>query len=1318
MAPVHSLLTDAFYAEHVAFWTSALATIDDDFHVRQPWLSAAAAPGGVFRDECAIAPETATLVGDLGRGQDLGVLVVVGAAVAWLLHVYSRADVVAFDAPQLAGAEPDETREMVPIIAPIDAGQTVRDYLKALGERVAGSYSHQPFPVAQLSEIRLKKPRPTTNVLVTLDGLHAPASAPDSYDLRITIARQPALTIRLEGRSPAFSAAYLKTFTRHLGHVLEGFRDLSRPLGEIDVMGAEERQRLLVDYNATGTHAAPGRTVGDLFEEQANRAPSAIAIRLRDAAVTYDELNRSANRLARFLQTEYGIQKGDVVGIVTHRSPETMAGLLAVLKAGAVYLPIDPDYPEERLQFMVADAAVKVLLVQSEHFDRLATLYETPMFALDLQLGTLETAEDNLEPVAAANDLAYIIYTSGSTGQPKAVLLEHGGFVNMVRHHAGAFGIEPSDRLLQFYAHSFDSSLFEIFVALLSGATLVMVDRDTINDPEQLSRYVEAQQVTMLTLPPVYLSTLDKARLTRVRRYISAGDHCRVEDALALARASDYYNSYGPTETSVCVTHYQVDPQRQYGSRIPIGKPITATAIYLLDDQLKPVPEGVVGEICVGGVSLARGYLNRDELTAEKFVSSPFVDAGRLYLTGDIGVWLPDGNLEVIGRKDNQVKIRGYRVELGEIESVLDQHPLVKESAVIAREDEAGHKRLVAYVTGNAPIEIADLKTLLRSRLPEFMVPAVFMVLERMPLTANGKIDRKALPVSLEPAAAADPSAGVPQNQTQETLARIWQDVLGVERVGIHDNLFDLGGDSILVIQIVSRAREAGLKLSPNQLFDHQTVAQLSEVAVVTAPGSDLAGEQGVVEGPAPLTPMQAWFFEQGFADAHYFNQSACLDVPADVDASAIETAVAALLEHHDALRLTFAQAGGRWTAEYATPCAAVPFDVVDLSAVAADRLDAALRDAVASAQSGFDLATGPLFRVRLIRLAAGQPSRLVVVAHHLVVDGVSWRIVLGDLFTAFSQRARAEQVALPAKTTSYRAWAMGLEALAAGANAPASAYWLTDRGPAGPLPVDHQAAAGANTVASACEITRALDPDTTAALLQEVPRAYTTEINDVLLAGLALTLSAWTGRHTVTVDLEGHGREDLLDEADTSRTVGWFTSQFPVQLTLGEHDSPGDTIKSIKEQLRAVPQRGAGYGVLRYLSPDAALVGRLRARPQPEVLFNYFGQAGRGLAADLQWTLLPGSAGQDVSPRAVRPHALEINGIVADGQLSLTWTYSEALHRRATIEDLASRYESTLRLLVDHCCSIATPQHTPSDFPGAKLDQKSLDALIAKLNR
>ena len=1312
MSSSTKLFTDDAYKDHTVFWKTALDPADNDFHFRQPWLSYAPDHAGVVLEELQIPKHTRALISDIGRGQDIGILVVVVSAIAYLLHKYTGAPVIQIDSPplkqRLEAAYADSAVPLI-LLPASEGNRSIRDYLNQTRDIVAGSYSFQNFPIRQVAGVLLRKPEPKTNVAVVFPAIHDSTPAVDEYDLCVIISRDPDLRVQFRGNARAFSCAYLQAFARHCGNVLQSYGSLSLPLAKVGLMTDAERERILVEYNKTQKDFPLDKTIPMLFCDQAQRSPQSAAIRCYERSLSYDALNRESNRMARVLQAEYGVRPGDVVGVVTHRSELLIAGLLGVLKAGGVYLPMDPDYPEERLQFMVLDAGVKLLLVHSDHLTRLAALYETPMFALDLQLPAVDCADVNLDASCAANDPAYIIYTSGSTGQPKAVVLEHRGFVNMVLHHIDAFGIDASDRLLQFYGHSFDSSLFEIFAALISGAALVMVGRDTINDPEQLSRYIEEQKVTTLTLPPIYLSTLHRDKLGSVRRFISAGDNCRVDDAAYFARTKDYYNSYGPTETSVCVTHYKVDPDKAYGSRIPIGKSISNTSIYLLDEKLDPVPEGVAGEICVGGVSLARGYLNREDLTAEKFVPNPF-GSGRLYRTGDLGVWLPDGNLELIGRKDNQVKIRGYRIELGEIEAGLAQHPRVKETVVLAREDQPDNKRLVAYVTGDPSLEEAELRPFLKARLPEFMVPSAFVVLQKMPLTANGKIDRKALPVPGGAEPGKDPSLDAPRNAKEEILVRVWKEVLGIDRVGIHDNLFELGGDSILVIQIVSRARNAGLKLTPPQMFEYQTIAQLSSLAAL-AP--HLEGPQESVEGMAPLTPIQEWFFEQDIVDRRHFNQSVMLEVPSEFNAALGEAATRKLVEHHDALRLRFFEQGSRWFAEYRPLSDSTAFSVLDVSHLSGPDQDAAVVASASELQTSLDLHSGPLIRVRLFLLGPAKPARILFIVHHLVVDGVSWRVLLEDFHAAYSQSS------LPAKTASFKAWSGLLKEYASAHISDERSYWLSEnRRRVPPIPVDHAGGASMNTIESSREVTISLDEAATAALLHEAPRAYNTEINDLLLAALSMTFVGWTGHDRLLIDLEGHGREDLFEDVDISRTVGWLTAQFPVVIELQKDAGFGEALKSVKEQLRAAPRRGVGYGLMRYLSGDIGLVDELKSLPKAEVLFNYLGQTGRALSPGTLWTPIIGMNGPEHSAHGKRTHLLEIHGIAIDGRLSLTWNFSENVHLRATVEALARRYEETLRGLIDHCKTAPAKEYTPSDFPAARLDQKSLDALIARINR
>lgn len=1313
MIQAAKLLTDSRYREHTAFWKEALSRLDGDFHSRQNWRSYALSSEKEIEIAFEIDAPTAGLITKLAAGKDIGVFVILVGAVCHALKLYSGSSTVCVESPPLGGAGRNNLDSNVPLVAHFQAGLSVKEHLDAIRRMAAGSYTYQDFPVSAVRDLLLKRGRTqTSNVLVTCPAIHEEARGAASYDLMIEIEMRPRLRLVLRGGAAEFARSYLENFGRHLCNILREYADTEKPVGQVSALDQAERERLLREYNPARNTIPKSYSIDRLFYARAAEAPDRLAIKKGDQKTTYGELNAASNRLARFLQDQLGIGQGDAVGLFFDRSPESIIGLLAVLKAGAVYLPLDPEYPSDRIRFMVEDARAKAFLIHSDHISQLMQFSDVPMFALDIQMSTLQTPAEDLEPSASASDAAYIIYTSGSTGKPKGVVLEHGGLANTVLHHIEALNVESTDRLSQFYSASFDSSLFEIFVALLSGAALVLVSKEFIKDPEQFGVYIESQGVTMLTVPPVYLSTLNRARLGGVKKIVSAGDNARLGEAVELARTKAYYNSYGPTETSICVTHYQVNPSVHYGSRIPIGKPISNTSIYVLDEDLRLVPEGCIGEICVSGVAVARGYLN-EATTKTSFVKDPFIPGERMYRTGDLGVWLPDGNLELVGRNDTQVKIRGYRVELGEVESALLRHSSVKQAVAVAREDSGGGKRLVTYITADRPVTAAELRAHLKERLPRYMIPSAFVTLAEMPVTANGKIDRKALP---------DPQTmeeiggnGASRNDTEQKLVEIWKETLGIERVGIRDNFFELGGDSILIIQMVSQAARQGIKLTPQDVFERQTIASLAEVAGTV---EIAAAEQGVISGPVRLLPMQAWFFQQEIEARHHYNQSVMLDVPADLNPELLRECLKGLLTHHAALRARFVLKDDEWEQEIAADERSDVFSAADLSNIAPDRRESTLEQEASSLQASIDLANGPLMRVRLFRMDETR-ARLLLVAHHLVIDGVSWRILLEDLYAAYQQRSAGQAIQLPAKTTSIREWAERLNQYAQSLKGEYH-YWLKQTS-GSPLPLDYDG--GANTMDSAEEITVLLDQSETDSLLHDAPRAYNTQINDLLLTALALMYKEWTGEEALLVDLEAHGREDLFGGVDLSRTVGWLTAIYPVLLEAGT-DDVASNLKAIKGQLRSVPHNGIGYGILRYLRTSRPSGGdseqrvTLKAQPQASIVFNYLGQTDRVLSVEGDWRAIVGSNGGERGNSGRRSYQLEITGIVTRGRLQLTFTYSRNLHRKETIELRAGRFLEKLRGLISHCCGLETRSFSPSDFPAARIDQKALDTLISQINQ
>jgi amino acid adenylation domain-containing protein/non-ribosomal peptide synthase protein (TIGR01720 family) len=739
------------------------------------------------------------------------------------------------------------------------------------------------------------------------------------------------------------------------------------------------------------------------------------------------------------------------------------------------------------------------------------------------------------------------------------------------------------------------------------------------------------------------------------------------------------FNLYGPTEAAIDVTHWTcIDEGRE---AVPIGRPIANLGTYVLDAQLNPVPAGVSGELYLGGTGLARSYHRRPALTAERFVPSPFGDGARLYRTGDRVRQRDDGVIDYLGRLDHQVKLRGLRIELGEIETRLMQHPGVREAVVLVQ----GGKQLVAYLVleGEAP---TDLKAWLLNSLPEYMVPTHMVHLAKLPVTANGKLDRKALPL---PDAAPQQAYIAPENPLQKALAAIWSDVLGVEHVGLEDNFFELGGDSIISIQVVSRARQAGIRLSPRDLFQYQSVRSL---ALVAAFEQASVIDQGPVSGEVILTPVQQSFFDQAIPARHHWNQSLLLTPRETLEPARLDAALVQVINHHDALRLRFVQQADGWQQAHGAPIT----DCALWQSRAGDDTElAALCD---EAQRSLDLEHGPLLRAALVEMADGT-QRLLLVVHHLVIDGVSWRILLEDVQQAYAKAA------LPAKTSAYQQWAQQLQAHAPTLDEQLP-YWQAQSADVD-LPCDNPQGGLQNRLGSKLDIR--LDAEHTRRLLQEAPAAYRTQVNDLLLTALTRVVSRWSGQPGALIQLEGHGREDLFDTVDLTRTVGWFTSLFPVRLHAdGELAS---AIKSVKEQLRAVPDKGIGYGLLRYLgSPDSreALAG-LAA---PRITFNYLGQFDRQFNESALFVPATQGSGQAQDPEAPLANWLTVEGQVYGGELTLQWGFSREMFDAATIQHLADEYTVELKALIEHCCATPAGQATPSDFPLARLTQQQLDAL------
>ena len=907
----------------------------------------------------------------------------------------------------------------------------------------------------------------------------------------------------------------------------------------------------------------------------------------------------------------------------------------------------------------------------------------------------------------SAEHLAYVVYTSGSTGQPKGVQVTHSSLSNLVSWHLRHYALSPQHRLTQVAGTAFDASVWELWPALASGASLHIPSDEVRASPPLLLHWLQSESITHCFLPtPLAEAVLTQEGLSALPLQVLLTGGDRLRQRPRPGTRFQLVNHYGPTESTVVATCAPVAEEGSESALPAIGRPIANTQVYVLDAGMQPVPPGVPGELYVGGEGLARGYLGRPALTAERFIPHPFSaqPGARLYRTGDRVRWRGDGQLEFLGRTDEQVKVRGFRIEPGEIEAALLRHPDVREAVVVAREDGPGTKRLVAYVVPTSPgLNPESVRTWLKQTLPEHLVPSAFVALESLPLTPNGKVDRNALPAPDSQLTGAADSFVAPRTPVEQKLASIWASVLRREHVGVRDNFFALGGDSILSLQIIARAHQSGLALTPRQLFQHQTVEELARVVQLASSESH---SQQRVSGEVPLTPIQRWFFDWELPAPHHFNQAFLLEVRQPLSPEVLQHALRLLCEHHDALRMRFSrQPDGRWLQHNAAEAPPLSLHQVDVSHLPPSEQPQAIASACARLQSSMSLEEGSLLRAALFHRGPGLSSRLLLALHHLVVDAFSWRFLLEDLHSCCLALSRGETPSLPPKSTSFQSWAHKLHAHALSDSLSHEASFWTGQPWHSVQPLPRDASRGDNTLSSARHLSVSLDAQETRLLLQEVPSSWRAHINDVLLSALSRALCAWTGHSALAVHLEGHGREHLFDDVDLSRTAGWFTTLFPVVLPVAPHSSPGDALSRVRQALGAVPNKGIGFGLLRYLRQDS-LSSSLRSLPSAELSFNYLGQLDGLAGSGSLFALAREPSGPMHDDQGPRRHVLEVNGHVLEGRLVLRWTYSDNLHERATIERLAHACLEGLRALIqepEHGGGTApAPRGLPAGPPGA----------------
>jgi amino acid adenylation domain-containing protein/non-ribosomal peptide synthase protein (TIGR01720 family) len=1130
------------------------------------------------------------------------------------------------------------------------------------------------------------------------------------YDLSLNI-QETANGLRciMEYNTDLYEEETIGRMAGHFGKLLvsvSGSQD--DKVSDLSMLDATE-QRLLEKFNDTAAIYPKESNIVNLFEAQVSTTPNVTAIIVDGETISYKELNERANQLARYLQRA-GVTAETLVPVCMERDIAMLVSILAVLKAGGAYVPVDMDYPAARISYMLTDTAAQVVLCSKNSKNKLSdSLNRQTLIVIDGEQQAAISAESSsaIETAIKPDQLAYVIYTSGSTGTPKGVMVEHGNANAFIAWCISEFAGYDIDTVYASTSVCFDLSVFEMFYTLSTGKTIRLLTNGLA-----IKNYLPVDKNVLInTVPSVMESLLaegvDFSNATVINM---AGEPVPLHVLKGLDTDNiAVRNLYGPTEDTTYSTCYVLDKNLP----VLIGKPIANSRAYIITQDNKEInPVGVPGEICIGGAGVTRGYLNKPELTNEKFIKDIYSSEpdARMYKTGDIGRWLPNGNIEYLGRKDDQVKVRGYRIELGEIENALAESGLIKQAVVLAREDKNGNKRLVAYITTTGVYNKEALQQHLGQHLPEYMVPRLWVQLENFPLTTNGKIDKRALP----DAELAGETEGYvePRNPVELKLAEIWQELLGIEKVGIYDNFFELGGDSILTIQVVSRARKAGIEIQPKDIFIHQAIANLAD-SIQNAEAGNIKTEQGLLSGEVGLLPIQQWYLQKDEEQISHYNQSILFKIDKSIKADDLQNCIDVLTVHHDALRLKYAKVNNQWQQEYGTEQPKLITEY--LTGISQENLATIIGECAQKHQRSLSITDGKLMRVVLMDTPDHETAnRLYIVVHHLAIDGVSWRIILEDLNNLLDGMMTGLQLDMGPKSSSYRQWQLALKQYSTSRKLQLQEkYWEQIAADYQPLPQD-TSYQGNVTVEDMISFKVKLDATRTQQLLQDIPKVYHTEINDMLLAALGDTLCKWTGKDKVVIGLEGHGREQISNDIDISRTVGWFTSLYPVLLTSAINDDM--LIKQVKESLRKIEDKGIGFGVLKYMNKSVNLQGA----DSWDLIFNYLGQLNTTANPGKWLSRADEDSGASVSEKQTSPSKIAINSYVVDGQLIMHWSYSGIHFNAATINNIAGQYLTCLTQLIDHCLEEGRSRviFTPADYGlSAEVNYEELDKFLGEDN-
>ncbi|MDQ0858860.1 amino acid adenylation domain-containing protein [Bacillus sp. V2I10] len=1199
----------------------------------------------------------------------------------------------------------------------VDVEMTVREFIKDINRELIRCYYHQKYPYDLLvQDLELKKKGYgdlfdtcinyyNTNLPNELDGI--PVENEEFYNRNQIYSLQ--LIIREWSKSGGFNLDIdykiqkyeekqidqMYLYFTHLADQMLQFPD--RKLGELELLSEKVRNKLIYEFNATDTDYPKDKTIYQLFEEQVARTPDKVALSLENEELTYRELNEKSNQLARYLLKK-NVKKGTIVGISTKHSLETIIGILGVVKAGAAYLPLDPDYPSERINYMLEDSGISMLLTNFDTSNRW-NISPHKVEVVQLHSANLYMGKSyNLKALSDPSDLAYIIYTSGSTGTPKGTMIEHQGLVNYTCWAKNVYVGSSQDEVFPFYSSlAFDLTVTSIFTPLISGNRIVIYPAD--ENEHVLYKIFREAKVSIIKLTPSHLSLLQdvESGVSSIKKFIVGGEDLTVSLAKSIqnrfGKDIKIFNEYGPTETVVGCMIHQFDIEKDIGTSVPIGMPAQNTKIYLLDSDLRHVPMGAVGEIYISGDGVTRGYLNKLDLTRDRFIPNPFSSGERMYRSGDLARFIDESKIEFLGRADNQIKVRGFRIELGEIERNLLNHPSIRDAVVVDREDHDGNY-LCAYYIEKKEVTDSELFRFLKKFLPAFMIPSHFIPLKEIPLTINAKVDRDALP---KPVIAKRQAA---EAAIEEDLVCIIRQVLHVDKVRMRDNFYHLGGDSIKAIQIASRLSEKGLKIKTKDILSNPVIEDMALHLETT--GKKWHGSNQPCVGSIQSLPSASWFFSQNLDNIHHYTQSVLLKVKDDINMQMLEFALQILVCHHDSFRLNYMIQTEKLYYNEKHLDHKFELKFFDLSCYSVqDQIDhiAKIGEML---KSSFNIENDILLKACIFDLG-NQGKRFLMAAHHLAVDGISWRIIFEDMNRLYSQMENKEIALLPPKDNSVQDWGIELEKLSEKIPDKEKRYWNHVYQSREETFLDFDL--GPDRMEFCETLDQKLTAEETAQLFQKANEAYRTKADELMIIALSMVMSDYIKKNEVIIEVEGHGREDLSDEIDVSRTVGWFTSLYPILMKV-ENTDISQQIKQLKDQLRSIPSKGLSHGVLKYISDE------LRFDNQKYVRFNYLGDFNASFSNGI-FEFAEEYSGRDNCNANVMDCLVDIVAYTVDKKLNISITYSRNKFKRETISEFVRAYTSQLRDLIQHCCKRNHTEFTPSDFETANLSSEELENIF-----